>query len=181
MFRGFQRASSSATADATKKEIELFVRKYPDQCITADGRVNVKPVRNIADLSSRPQNSSSLDESTTITDENQPTGTIPQPEETNSSLDMMTSSLESFILGVATSARSSTPNRSPSQRSQRYEVSSSNDDESVDVGFSRTSARNMTTMVETTESSNSSTEFGGVCFWGLMWLFNGCFMGSSSM
>lgn len=75
-----------------------------------------------------------------VNDENRP---IQTSHNASTSFELMNSSMESFILGVAGSAHSSSTNRSSSRRSQRYEVSSTTADEddfsSADVGFSRAS------------------------------------------
>ena len=36
--------------DSAKADIERFVRQHADKCVTANGRVNARPVQNINDL-----------------------------------------------------------------------------------------------------------------------------------
>ncbi|KAI6192178.1 G-protein-signaling modulator 1 [Aphelenchoides bicaudatus] len=135
--------------EAAKADIERFVRKYPDKCVTPNGRVNVRPVRNIDSINVSSNNESlptltpSMCNEKRINDENRP---FQAPHNASSSFELMNSSMESFILGVAGSAHSSsstTTNRSSSRRSQRYEISSTTDADddlsSTDVGFSRAS------------------------------------------
>jgi hypothetical protein len=154
--------------DTAKADIERFVRKYPTKCVTADGKVNARP---IADLNrshvSLMNTSLSLDAQN---DENRPINTT---HNTSSSFDLMNSSAEGFILGVAASANSSSSatNRTSSRRSQRYEISSSttNDEDDfsfADVGFSRTShytpAKLAISAID--NASMPSSPFSGVCY-----------------
>lgn len=136
--------------DAAKTDIERFVRKHPEKCVTANGRINARPMNSVGELNtsrntdrshvSLINTSLSLD-AQMVNDENRPVA----HNNTSNSFDLMNSSMESFILGVAESANSSSAtNRSSSRRSQRYEVSSTttNDEDdfsSADVGFSRAS------------------------------------------
>lgn len=136
--------------DTAKSDIERFVRKHPDQCVTSNRRVNARPARNMEHLDHSINNGSSPTFPAPLSvdrprpnDENLPMNEF---QNVSTSIELINSSMESFILEVAESANSSSTNHSSSgRRGQHYEVSSTTtaDDEddfsSADVGFSRSS------------------------------------------